>query len=75
VAVPDLPRHGGIEGQAAIARGIVSTIGKTTVQRILTQGDVRPHLVRGWLHSPDPDFEAKAKRICELYLAPAASKR
>jgi len=56
--------------QAAIDRGIVPHIGWTTVQRILSQGDVRPHLVRGWLHSPDPQFREKVTEICELYLNP-----
>jgi transposase len=56
--------------QEAIARGIVSTIGRTTVQRILSQGDVRPHLVRGWLHSPDSQFREKVTEICDLYLNP-----
>jgi len=56
--------------QEAIARGIVPTIGKTTVQRILAQGAVRPHLVRGWLHSPDPQFREKVTEICDLYLHP-----
>jgi transposase len=28
--------------------------------------------VRQWLHSPDPDFEAKVARICQLYLNPPA---
>ncbi len=56
--------------QEAIDRGIVPTIGKTTVQRILAQGEVRPHLVRGWLHSPDPHFREKVTEICDLYLHP-----
>ncbi len=56
--------------QAAIDRGIVPHIGWTTVQRILSQGDVRPHRVRGWLHSPDPQFREKVTEICELYLNP-----
>lgn len=56
--------------QKAIARGIVPQIGWTTVQRILSQGDIRPHLVRGWLHSPDPKFREKVTEICELYLNP-----
>ena len=33
--------------QEAICRGIVPRIGWTSVQRILAQGEVRPHLVRG----------------------------
>lgn len=56
--------------QEAITRGIVSTIGKTTVQRILAQGAVRPHLVRGWMHSTDPQFREKTTEICDLYLNP-----
>ena len=56
--------------QEATTHGIVSTIGRTTVQRILAQGDVRPHLVRGWLHSPDPQFREKVTEICDLYLNP-----
>ena len=56
--------------QAAIDRGLVPKIGWTTVQRILSQGEVRPHLVRGWLHSPDPQFREKVTEICDLYLNP-----
>lgn len=56
--------------QEAIDRGIVPGIGWTTVQRILSQGHVRPHLVRGWLHSPDPQFREKVTEICDLYLNP-----
>ena len=61
-----------IEGirQEAVRRGIVPSIGWTTVQRILSQGEVRPHLVRGWLHSPDPQFREKVTEICDLYLNP-----
>ena len=40
------------------------------VGRILRNAELRPHRIRQWLHSPDPDFEMKAKRVCELYLAP-----
>jgi len=67
-----IPITRGIEQvrQAAIERGIVSNIGWTTVQRILSQGAVRPHLVRGWLHSPDPRFREKVTEICDLYLNP-----
>jgi len=56
--------------QEAISRDIVPKIGWTTVQRILSQGEVRPHLVRGWLHSPDPQFREKVTEICDLYLHP-----
>ena len=40
------------------------------VGRILRNAELRPHHVRQWLHSPDPLFEEKAKRVCDLYLNP-----
>ena len=41
---------------------------RSTVQRILAEAELRPHKSRYWLHSDDPDFEAKALVICRLYL-------
>ncbi len=40
------------------------------VGRILNNSEMRPQRLRLWLHSPDPDFRAKARRICELYVRP-----
>ena len=54
----------------AIRREVVSSISKSTVQRILSQGDLRPHKVRGWMHSPDPQFREKVTEICDLYHNP-----
>ena len=51
----------------AIERGIVEQISRSHVQRILQAGDVRPHRVRQWLHSPDPAFREKVNVICKLY--------
>lgn len=45
-------------------------ISRSSVQRILSTKGLRPHRVRYWLHSPDPDFAKKVRRICRLYLAP-----
>ena len=42
----------------------------SSVQRILAQAELRPHLVRGWMHSPDPEFREKVTEITELYLNP-----
>ena len=42
------------------------------IGRILHFNNLRPHLVRYWLNSTDPDFGAKAERICDLYLQPPA---
>jgi DDE superfamily endonuclease len=41
---------------------------RSTVQRILAAAELRPHRSRYWLHSDDPDFEAKALDLCRLYL-------
>jgi transposase len=40
------------------------------IWRILHFEGIRPHHVRMWLHSPDPDFAPKVNRICSLYVAP-----
>ena len=45
-------------------------ISRSSVQRILSAEGLKPHRVRLWLHSPDPDFRAKVTRICELYRDP-----
>ena len=41
---------------------------RIAVQRILAEADLQPHKSRYWLHSDDPDFEAKALDVCRLYL-------
>ena len=46
-------------------------LGKTTVHRILTQGNIKPHKVEYWCgKSPDPEFEEKQAAILALYLNP-----
>ena len=54
--------------EAAISGGIVENISWSSVQRVLAQAEIRPHLVRSWMHSPDPQFREKATEITELYL-------
>lgn len=51
----------------AVEHGVVQDISRSHLQRILQAGDVRPHRVRQWLHSPDPQFREKVNAICELY--------
>lgn len=46
------------------------SISTSEVGRILRFEDLRPHRVRQWLKSEDPDFLAKAERVCRLYLRP-----
>lgn len=44
-----------------------TSISRSSVQRILSAEGLRPHKVRMWLHSPDPEFRSKVERICGLY--------
>lgn len=55
--------------ERTIGRGIVPQISRSQVHRILQAGDLHPHHVKQWLHSPDPDFRAKVNVICDLYHA------
>lgn len=41
---------------------------RSTVGRILTEADLKPHKSAYWLTSHDPDFQVKALDICRLYL-------
>ena len=60
--------------QAALAAAVSVVTGVllsvSEIGRILRFNDLRPHLVRYWLNSQDPEFAVKAERICELYLNP-----
>jgi DDE superfamily endonuclease len=41
---------------------------RSTIGRILAEADLKPHRSQYWLNSHDPDFDAKAQKICQLYL-------
>ena len=56
--------------QEVVRCGIAQDMSWSTVQRILSNGDLRPHKVRGWVHSPDPLFREKVTEITDLYLHP-----
>jgi transposase len=51
-------------------RGIVPSIGRETVSLWLRTADVKPHRVKYWLTSKDPEFKPKKDRIIGLYLKP-----
>ncbi len=42
-------------------------LSRSTVQRILSSDGLRPHRVKQWLRSQDPEFATKVARVCELY--------
>jgi len=43
-------------------------ISRSTVWRILDEADLKPHKSVYWLNSHDPDFDEKAREICQLYV-------
>lgn len=45
-------------------------LSESEVGRILRFESLRPHRVKQWLKSRDPDFTEKAARVCDLYLNP-----
>jgi transposase len=56
--------------QSALEAETGERISLTEIGRILKAAELRPHRVRYWLHSPDPEFRPMVQRICELYLSP-----
>ncbi len=50
-----------------IRRGIVASISTSTIWRWLDEDAIRPWTFRSWIFPRDPDFEAKAARVLDLY--------
>jgi transposase len=48
-------------------------VGKSQTHEILSGADLKPHQVRSWLTSLDPDFDTKQADVCGLYLSPPAN--
>jgi hypothetical protein len=45
---------------------------RSPIWRVLDKADLKPHRSVSWLNSHDPDFDAKAHEVCQLYVkAPA----
>ena len=53
---------------AALPQHRLQPISRSSIWRILEEADLKPHRSVYWLNSHDPDFEAKAQDICQLYL-------
>jgi len=51
----------------AIERGLVASIGDTTVWRWLAEDAIRPWAHRTWIFPRAPDFEERAGRVLDLY--------
>lgn len=51
----------------AVGEGLVSSISSSTVRRWLHDDAIKPWRFRSWIFRRDPDFEAKASRVLDLY--------
>jgi transposase len=59
--------------QALLEAELVDAINPSTIGRILSDADFRPHRYRMWVHSPDPLFKEKVREVVDLYLSSARS--
>lgn len=50
-----------------VARGLTTSVSSSTIQRWFCQDVLRPWQHRSWIFPRDPDFEAKAARVLDLY--------
>jgi hypothetical protein len=53
---------------AALQQHRRQPMSRSSLWRILEEADLKPHRSVYWLNSHDPDFEAKAHDICQLYV-------
>lgn len=53
--------------ERATALGVVEQISRSHMRRLPQAAELRPHRVRQWLHSVDPQFREKVNAICALY--------
>lgn len=53
-----------------VVQGWVPSISRETVSLWLRTADIKPHRLRYWLTSQDPDFKAKRDRVVGLYRSP-----
>jgi transposase len=53
-----------------LARRFGWQVSRSSISRFLRSMALKPHRVRYWLNPSDPDFDAKAAKICKLYVSP-----
>jgi transposase len=58
-----------------LATGVVATISRETLRRILREGGVSWQSTKTWKTSTDPDFAAKLARVLDLYDHPPTDGR
>ena len=54
--------------QALVTEGLVRSISKSAVARILDDAEIKPHRVKMWCHSKDPAYQEKMRAIVDLYV-------
>ena len=54
--------------QALMSEGLVHSISESEVGRILDDAEIKPHRVKMWCHSKDPDYQPKMRSIVKLYV-------
>jgi transposase len=57
--------------QAALEADVGVRLSTSEIGRILRNAEIRPHRVRMWLNSQDPQFAEKCRVVCEHYVAPS----
>lgn len=50
------------------------SVSRSSISRFLRKMALKPHRIRYWLNPKDPEFDAKAGRICALYIRPPKGK-
>ncbi len=53
---------------ALLSEGLVHSISESEVGRILESAEIKPHRVKMWCHSKDPEYQAKMRSIVKLYV-------
>jgi transposase len=61
--------------QHVIDTGLVTAVSRETLRRILHEGGVSWQATKTWKSSNDPDFQAKLRRVLDLYDHPPADGR
>jgi len=54
--------------RAVMSAGLVRSISARTVGRILQEAEIKPHHVKMWCHSDDPNYQEKMRAIVDLYV-------
>ena len=50
---------------AVMSAGLVRSISARSVGRILEEAEIKPHRVKMWCHSDDPDYQKKMQNLME----------